>query len=253
MKVHSLVVSGKVLKSMPIDDQIHVVQLSHLANSVSILQKLLAYTYKKSDIDLVWKANIAQGSLVGRMLGGVIVEGWKVLGPFLSSTRGREVAPKFSDKGQKYMKSLVSYLGKPNPIKKLRNKFAFHFDRKAIENELELVADNRAYHLYLGAHQGNSLFYLAEEIVGDAMINVVGSMKDEEDARTVLTQIYEDLVYLARWMLQVTHEIVALITLQHMPGTTMSDLEEIEVPDGPRIDEVSVPYFTTDGSESASN
>jgi len=234
-----------MLKKIPSEDRVYLVQLSHLANSISILQKLLAYTYRKSDIDLIWKANIAQGSLIGRMLGGVIVEGWKVLEPFLITERGRELTNKLSKDGRSDLDSLVAYLSKPNPIKKLRDKFAFHFDRKAIENELELLSEKRDYHLYFAKHQGNSLFYLAEEIVGAAMTTIVGAMTNEEDERKVLTRIYKDLVKLARWMLQVTHEIVAFIVLEHSPGVTWRDLQEIDVPDGPQIDKIAVPYFTT--------
>jgi hypothetical protein len=251
MKLEVLKVPGRVLKGMPPEDRLHVVQFCHLANSISVLQKLLAYTFQKSNVDLIWKANVTQGSLMGRMLAGVIVEGWKILKPFLDSNRGQKVIARISAAGKTDAQALADYSAKPNPIKRLRDKFAFHFDPATIRQELDVINPDRDYHLYLAQHQGNTLFYLGEEIVESATIDCISEFNKEQDPRKVYAAIYADLVKIARLMLQVTHEVVAVIVLDHLPGLTRSDLEVLHIPDGPEIQDIWIPYFTVNEKNGA--
>ena len=246
MKIEKYEITGEKLKSMPIDVRILFVQMAHLSNCISMLQKLYFYTHDQSSDEVKKQASVALGALMIRTLGGIISEGWSVMQKsFFSTKLSKKYEPKLTKEGRKSLASLKKYFSQKNLIHELRNKFSFHFDRTALENYITKIEDDRIYPIYLSENQGNSLFYLAEDIVGLAMVNTCVDLLEAEDPLDANMQYHRDLLDVSNWFYQVTHECLALITRDYLGKEDGFVTETILLSDIVRMDEPKVPYFVS--------
>jgi hypothetical protein len=136
-----------------------------------IHHKLLFFTNRKSELEAEQRGFFAQRHFVTRMLVGTLFEGWRMFEKsFFGSAISKKYESQLEEPGKSDLDELKKYFGKKNIIGELRNKFAFHYDADKIRSELSLVSADDPSHIYLAEVQGNSLYYVAEEIVGLAML-----------------------------------------------------------------------------------
>jgi hypothetical protein len=246
IEVQAIELTGKQLQALPKNERVFLVQAAHLANTIMILQKWLLFTEVRSPSQSVEAAaETTQQMLVMRLLCGVAHEGWKVLEKSYFGTQlSKNYNSCLSEEGRKHLKTLKCYFkGRVNLIKRVRNGFAFHFDRSAVEAELRLVPLDAQYHLYLSELQGNSLYYLSEELVGFAMLHGLRDVTDATEIPEMLDCLVKDLIAICQAFSGFIGACLPLIVRECLPTLTWDDLVQIDVSDVPALGQIRIPFF----------
>jgi len=251
IEILTLELRGSQLEAIPQDERVLLVQMGHLANTIMVLQKWLVFCeVRAAPKSVEAAAATTQQMLVMRILSGVLYEGWRVIQTsYFKAQLSKKYDAKLSDDGKEYLATLKDYFNHGNSITRVRNKVAFHFDRCTVVNELNLVERNKPYHLYLSECQGNSLYYLSEELVGFAMLHGVQDLTDATEIPGVLNQLFDDLVRISRAFAGFIGACLLLVLRDNLPSLEWNDLERINVPDVPALDQVRIPFFVSKPSD----
>ncbi len=248
IEVFAVELTGKELQALPKDDRVLLIQLAHLANTIIVLQKWMIFCSNRSESGSIHAAaETTQQMLVMRILSGVLYEGWQMLSQSYFGTQlSKKYHSRLSKEDQECLKTLKCYFRKKeNPIKRVRNRFAFHFDRGAVESELKLVPPDARYHFYLSEFQGNSLYYLSEELVGLGMLRALEDIVDATDVSGILRCLFKDLVSISSTFARFIGAWLVLIVRDYLPGVTRDDLAPIHVPDVLPLDKIRIPFFVS--------
>ena len=244
LPIREITLSGKQLNSIPICERLLFVQIAHLTNNINIQQKLLIWTWQPSDKQIDQQAFVAQQTLMLRHLIGALSEGWEMLQPTYYPAHLQSRFRKWeSPEVEVHRKALEKYFKGANILNKIRNRFAFHFDGELIQKELKRVEDTSSLHLYLSPEQGNSLYYLSEEVVGTAMINFAAEIWDMDDPFEIHDRIYKEAIRTANTFLKFGNEIMASIMTEFLSGTEPVEEKRYVLGNLPRVDEIHIPFF----------
>jgi hypothetical protein len=242
LKVVSL--SGGDLAAIPREERILLVQFAHLHNTINVIRRWLLSSEESGASDAERHAAVTQRGLATRMLCGVLNEGSNVLERSLLRTRiSEKYHPRLTAEGQRLQERVVSYFCERNVIKTVRNRFAFHFDRPDVDRQIHEVAPEQSFPLYVCEEQGNSLYYLAEEVVGVSMLRVVGSLIDADDPTEALRGLQSEVLEISGAFDRVIAEYLAIILLEYFEDTKWRDAEDMQIENVPPIDEIRTPFF----------
>jgi hypothetical protein len=248
MRLFVLTIGDDTLRAMPEDERILFVQLSHITNDIAILHKLLLFTHKTSDSEIIRDSIVAQGSLAARLLAGVLYEAWQVLqSTFFNSTLAKTYEDLLPNEPSGALRELKAYFRGGNTISTVRNHFAFHYDRGAVQDYLDCMDEKSAelYHIYLSDDHGNSLYYLAEEISGMAMVKALGSVSPGLTPGEAHQRLYEDLIAVSGHFQTFASGCMILVLDKYCQVEGAVPYTEAIIDDGPPVNEVAIPYFVS--------
>lgn len=243
MKVYEIPVSKQQLDSIPVDVRLFFIQIGHLANELSTLNKLLLFLSKTTGTtELETRARNSQALLLARLCSGKLFEGWQMLqrdyfGARISKTFD-SLLPGDAKNG---LSEIKRYFSKKNLIKNIRENFAFHYSSDDLRSQLQRTANPDTLYIYLGKAQGNSFYYFADVIVGLAMLSKV----EGADPQRAMDTIFAEPIHAIAWFLDFIGGCMIILVEKYL-GTTLDRTNTIDVLNTRRWEDVQVPFFLAD-------
>ncbi|MCK4325610.1 hypothetical protein KAW55_02520 [bacterium] len=236
----------KHLKQLSKEEEIFFVQLTHLLDELMILSKCVIFSSNAIETKqgLEKTAQSTQALFFIRVLAGKIYEGWQMLhASYFSTQLSQEYDKLLSGLASESIEKLKKYFAENNLIHEIRNKYAFHYDRKNVEDQLNRVAEDETLSMLISEQQGNSLFAFSSTIINSSILNSINP-KDQQKAMDALVE--EVILKVCKWFQNFGYGVVELIIEK-----LRFDCEEIELEDVSTIEDVELPFFVEKGNQSA--
>ena len=232
-------ISREQFNRIPEVEQIFILQLSTFLNDINVLQKLALFsTNKKPNVgEFENKAQNAQAFFVFTILAGKLCEGWKMIrNDFLSKGLRQEYSDLLPEDSRDALSYLEKYFCEQNILRKIRNKFAFHYDSKVIKKELEANKDEN-FELILSEFAGNSLFYFANTIVGSAILSAA-----EQDTQEAMNAMLGEIIETSKKFQLFLNDamVVAMEKYDIDKNYTTFTLSDV-----PKLNDIQVPFFVS--------
>ena len=220
-------------------EQVFFIQLMQLLNELNILQKcvIVSNNELESLTTIEKRGQISQAQFFIRTLAGKLNEGWKMISKnFVETQLSREYENLLSQKGKESLSELKVYFSDENNLVRLiRNKFAFHYDRKKIREEVKKIPQEALLEVYISEHRANCLYSLSDTIVNWSILNSIDSSNPQ---RAMDILIGEIALKVSRWFQEFCGDCVCIIAKKLGLNST-----EVEIPEPPSIDKVKLSYF----------
>ena len=144
MKVYAIPISEKQLDSIPAEERIFFIQIGHLANELSTLNRLLLFVSNSNGAtDLERRARRSQALLLVRLCSGKLFKGWQMLlRDYFGSKLSKEYDPLLDESGRNSLTEIKRYFSKSKLIKDIRDNFAFHYPAADLRKQLQRTNDN---------------------------------------------------------------------------------------------------------------
>lgn len=244
MKLTKANFSKTQLNQLSEEEKIFFVQLTHLLDELMILAKCVKFASNPMKVkqEAERTAQYTQALFFIKILAGKIYEGWKMLQTsYLSSKLSQKYDKMLSVPASESIKELKKYFAKNNRIREIRNKYAFHYDRKKIEDQLNHITQDETLSMLISEHQGNSLFAFSDIIINSAILNSI----NPNDQQKAMDALFEEVILkVCKWFQDFGYGFVELIMER-----LVFDCEEIELKDVQSIEDVKLPYFVRRGNQ----
>jgi hypothetical protein len=245
MKVYEIPISKNQLDSIPADERLFFLQIGHLANELSALNRFLLFASNSRGIsDVERRARNAQAMLLVRLCSGKLFEGWQMLQrDYFGSKLSKEYDPILDESGRNSLSEIKRYFSKSNLIKDIRDNFAFHYPADDLRDQLRHTSDNDTLYIYLGLAHGNSFYSFADVLVGSAMLSKVQGA----DPQKAMDTLFDDPINAIKWFLDFIGSCMLILVEKYL-GTSLKALGSnvVEVPGAKRWKDVQVPFFLTE-------
>ena len=239
MKLSKINIPKSKLDNIHEIEQIFFIQLMQFLNELNILQKctIVSSNELASLTTIEKRGQISQAHFFIRILAGKLYEGWKMIGKnFLKTQLSSEYENLLSQKGKKSLSELIVYFKDENNLVRLiRNKFAFHYDKEKIKEEIDKIPQEELLEVYISEHRANCLYSLSDTIINWAILNSIDSSNPQ---RAMDRLIGEIALKVGRLFQEFCGDCICIIAKKLELSST-----EIEIPEPPSIDNVKLPYF----------
>ncbi|MCK5708755.1 MAG: hypothetical protein KAI43_13995 [Candidatus Aureabacteria bacterium] len=242
MNIEKLTLTKKHLDLLPEKERVFFIQLAHLSNEITVLTKLLILSNSTSKTEVINKAYAMQSSLIARMSIGKLYEAWRLLKiNFFASKLSKKYEPKLAKDGLHSLQKLKKYFGKNNLISDIRNNFSFHYPSfDEIKKQLDAIPDETEFQLFLGNAYANNNYYIAEEILFNAMLNYV----KKTTLQDAMVDIFDDLSQVSDWFILFAQHCMTSF-LEEFMGEIKDTLktQTLNVKSQGNIYKLKIPYF----------
>ncbi len=242
MKIYEIPISQAQLDSFPANERLFFIQIGHLANELSTLNRLLLFVSNSScTTNLETRAKNSQTLLLIRLCCGKLFEGWQMLQrDYFGSKISIEYDDLLDRSGQKSLAEIKRYFSKNNLIKDIRDNFAFHYSSDELKAKIPIIEGTDPLYIYLGYSHGNSFYYFADVIVGSAMMSKVPGA----DAQQAMNTLFADPISAIKWFLDFIGSCMIVLVEKYL-GTTLEALEAntIEIQNPKKLKDVQLPFF----------
>jgi predicted CopG family antitoxin len=239
MKLHKINILKSKLDTIPEIEQVFFIQLMQFLNELNILQKctIVSSNELASLTKIEKRSQISQAHFFIRTLAGKLYEGWKMIGKnFLKTQLSSEYENLLSQKGKKSLSELIVYFkDKNNLVRLIRNKFAFHYDKEKIKEEIDKIPQEELLEMYVSEHRANCLYSISDTIVNWSILNSIDSSNSQQAMDILISDI---AIKSSRRFLEFCGDCVCIIVKKLELNST-----EVEIPEPPSIDDVKLPYF----------
>lgn len=231
---HTLEVTPDLWKNIPVEERTFFIAIGHIANEINTLQKLILgsdLTNKPTVIE--GRAQLSQTMLLIRLFCLKAYSGFEYI---RSIGEEKFFRPYRNDRDADILTSLNllrDYFSKPNPIKYIRNKFVAHYDTETLKE----VANQLTQHtgeIYSCEQQGNSIYYMSEELIFAAMLR---QKPPFDKIGAALETLLDDVNSVARLLTDFAHGTMIVISKLYA-----GDLWSIKASASERV---SLPNFTS--------
>jgi hypothetical protein len=247
MKVYEIPISNQQLNLIPADERLFFIQIGHLANELSTLNKLLVFVSNTTGTtELERRARNSQALLLVRLCSGKLFEGWQMLQrDYFGSKLSKEYEGLLDESGKKSLAEIKRYFSKSNLIKDIRENFAFHYPSDDLRSQLQHTKNAGTLYIYLGKTHGNSFYSFAEVLVGSAMLSKV----EGADPQQAMDAVFADPTNAIKWFLAFIGSCMIILVEKYF-GTTLDALgtNTIEIPNTKKWKDVQVPFFLADAN-----
>ena len=246
MKLTKAEFSKKHLDQLPKEEKVFFVQLTHLLDELSILSKCVIFASNaieaKQEVEKT--AQRMQALFFIRILVGKIYEGWRMFrASYFSSQLSQKYDKLLSNLASESIKELKRYFAKDNLIREIRNKYAFHYDRENVENQLNRITQDETLSMLISEHQGNNLFAFSDTVINSSILN---SINPSDQQKAMDTFVEEVILKVCKWFQNFGYGFVELIIEK-----LEFNCEEIELEDVSTIGDVKLPYFVRKENQNA--
>lgn len=239
MKLLKINIPKSKLDTIPEREQVFFIQLMQFLNELNILQKcvIVSNNELESLTTIEKRGQISQAQFFIRSLAGKLNEGWKMISKnFVETQLSREYENLLSQKSKESLSELKAYFSAENNLVRLiRNKFAFHYDRKKIREEVKKIPQEELLEMYISEHRGNCLYSISDTVVNWAILNSINSSNSQQAMDILIGDI---AIKVSRWFREFCGDCVCIIAKKLELNST-----EVEIPEPPSIDDVKSPYF----------
>ncbi len=244
MKVRRITISKQQLGCIPPDERAMLVLSGHVLNEVNVIDKL-TYLCSQSvqSNDWVSKANAMQSLVLVRVLCGKLDEAWAMLQKAYFRTKVSQTYDGTLDQeAQQALDALKSYFSKSNDISRVRDEFAFHFDKKHALAEVPDDATDEDMSMYLphNGRVGNSLFYFADFLMNRSLMDAINAKAPAMSLESLLRELRSAVVDLNKFLLGLMYSV---ITLRIDKASLDGSATEVDVGHVPSSTRKAMPYF----------
>jgi hypothetical protein len=241
MKLHKINIPKSKLDTIPKIEQVFFIQLMFFLNEINILQKCVIFSSNKlkSLTTIERRGQISQAHFFIRTLVGKLQEGWKLLEKnFIDKQLSKRYENLLSQKSKESLSELIEYFNdEDNLVRLIRNKFAFHYDKEKIKEEVDKIPQEELLEIYIpeNEHHANCLYSLSDTIINWAILNSIDSSNPQ---RAMDRLIGEIALKVSRLFQEFCGDCICIIAKELELSSS-----EIEIPQPPSIDDVKLPYF----------
>ncbi len=239
MKLSKINIPKSKLDNIHEIEQIFFIQLMQFLNELNILQKctIVSSNELASLTTIEKRGQISQAHFFIRILAGKLYEGWKMIGKnFLETQLSSEYENLLSQKGKESLSELIVYFKDENNLVRLiRNKFAFHYDKEKIKEEIDKIPQEKLLEMHISEHRVNCLYSISDTVVNWSILNSINSSNSQQAMDILIGDI---AIKVSGWFREFCGDCVCIIVKKLGLSST-----EIEIPEPPSIDEVKLPYF----------
>lgn len=237
MKLVKAEFSKKHLDQLPKEEKIFFVQLTHLLDELSILSKCVIFASNAIEVkqEVEKTAQRMQALFFIRILAGKIYEGRKMFRAlYFSPQLSQKYDKLLSSSASESIKQLKKYFNKKNLIYEIRNKYAFHYGCKNVEEQLNRIAQDETLSMLISEHQGNNLFAFSDVIINLSILNYI----NPDDQQKAMDAFVEEVMKVCKWFQDFGYGFVELIIKNFA-----FNCEDIELDVITTIEDVKLPYF----------
>lgn len=241
MKLLKVEMPKSILDKIPENEVVFFVQCGNMLNDISMLQKLSILTMnndKPTDIERT--AQILQTMGLLRLQAGKLKEGWILLGKHFSGAKvSKQYVPLLNEKEQESLESLKAYFGRTNIIHQIRTEFAFHYPSKdTIVKALKAVPDSEVLEVFLSEHFGNCVFSMSNVLITSSILRLTKC----SDGQKAMGKWVKEIVEVSRLFGDFLGGCLRVFARRHPDFKSL----EVEIPEPPDINEITLPYFFKD-------
>ena len=244
MKVRRIPITKQQLSGIPPDERAILVLAGHVLNEINVIDKL-TYLCSQSiqSSDWIGKANAMQSFVLVRVLCGKLDEAWAMLQKAYFRTKVSHTYNTVLDQeAQASLAALKSYFSKSNDISRVRDEFAFHFDKKHALAEVPEDATDEDMSMYLphNGRAGHSLLYFADFLMNRSLMDAINADAPALSLESLLLELRAAVVHLNKFLLGLIYAVITLrIDKLSLEGTA----REVDVGHVPSSRRKSIPYF----------
>ena len=155
---------------------------------------------------------------------------------FFETQLSSEYENLLSQKGKESLSELIGYFNDGNnKVRLIRNKFAFHYDKEKIEEEIDKIPQEKLLEMHISKHRVNCLYSISDTIVNWSILNSINSSNSQQAMDILIGDI---AIKVSRWFREFCGDCVCIIAKKLELNST-----EVEIPEPPSIDDVKLPYF----------
>jgi len=239
MKLLKINILKSKLDTTPEIERVFFIQLMHFLNELDILQKcvIVSSNKLKSLKTIEKRGQISQAHFFIRTLVGKLYEGWKMIKEdFLNTQLSEKYENLLSQKGKESLSELIGrFKDRNNIIRLIRNKFAFHYDKEKIKEEIDKIPQEELLEMYISKHPVNCLYSISDTIVNWSILNSIDSSNSQQAMDILIGDI---AIKVSGWFREFCGDCVRIIYEK-----LELDYTEVEIPEPQLIDEVELPYF----------
>jgi len=239
MKLLKINIPKSKLDTIPEIERVFFIQLMQFLNELNILQKCVIVSNNELEsLTTIEKGGqISQAHFFIRTLAGKLYEGWKMIGKnFFETQLSSEYENLLSQKGKESLSELIGYFNDGNnKVRLIRNKFAFHYDKEKIEEEIDKIPQEKLLEMHISKHRVNCLYSISDTIVNWSILNSINSSNSQQAMDILIGDI---AIKVSRWFREFCGDCVCIIAKKLELNST-----EVEIPEPPSIDDVKLPYF----------
>jgi hypothetical protein len=225
------------LEALPKEEQVFLVQLTHLLDELSILLKCVIYSSNEigSEGEVERTGRRAQSLFFMRILAGKLNEGWDMLQKsYFGATLSKKYEKHLSEEAGKGIEYIKHYFSRNNLLFLIRNSWAFHYDRQKVEEEIDRIRENDVLTMILSEGRGNSLHAFSDNIVISSILNAI----NKSGLQQAMDTLYGEILKVGHSFQDFGYGCVDL----SLRGVELNS-KEVEVSNVPLIGEVRLPYF----------
>jgi hypothetical protein len=238
-EVYALRFTRAEFDKLPEQQRLVHLMLGQLANDINLLQKQLIFAMNGFGVgsEPEHQVSVAQAMLAERLLAGRLNEAYEFIRTPECHRATREA--NLPDEWRAARKSLNTYFGADNLIRRLRNKLAFHFDVETIREAYETVPAAEPMVDYVTLHQGDCLWGSSDVLTSFAMISLTG----EADTTLAVRKIAGELIRVAGLLLiYILHAQMSFVE-KYFPEKTNQLTEAPTYVGGASLLEVRMPFY----------
>lgn len=239
MKLLKINIPKSKLDSICDIEQVFFIQLMHFLSELNVLQKcIIVSSNELSSLKTIEKrSQISQAQFFIRTLAGKLYEGWKMIDKnFLKTKLSSEYENLLSQKGKESLSELIVYFkDKNNLVRVIRDKFAFHYDKEKIKEEIDKIPQEELLEAYVSEHRANYLYSISDTVVNWAILNSI----DSSNPQRAMDKLIEIIARKVSGCFQEFGTDCVRIIGEKLELS----YAEVEIPEPPLIDEVKLPYF----------
>jgi hypothetical protein len=237
--------SGSDLGRVPESERVLLIQLGHLQNTINFLYRWLLSSQIKGKNGADFHAALAQHNLAARTLAGVLCEGWAILeSSYFGAKVSQQYASELSMDGSAALEKLKQYFSHSNLLKTVRDRFAFHFDRKEVLRQLQVFRDSDTSLLYISEEVGNSLYYLSETVVGLSLLSALGNAVDRDTMQAINDRLHDDVLLMAAAFGHFIGDYLGIVVTKHISADRWDKTKVVNLT-VPASDCLDLPFFVS--------
>ncbi|MDO9527865.1 MAG: hypothetical protein Q7J27_01765 [Syntrophales bacterium] len=237
MKLIQAEFSKAQLDRLPKKDQVFFFQLTHLLDELMILQKCLIYAGNTiaSKEGVAKTAQRTQALFFIRTLAGKINEGWQILrASYFAKKLSQRYDNLISASARQSLEEIKRYFREDNLINELRNKYAFHYDRQKVKDQIDRITRDEVLSMFISEHQGNNLFAFSDTMVNWSILNLI----NPNDPQKAMDTLVDEIIQMCARFQNFGHGFIELIIRK-----LGFNCVELEIANVPLVEYIELPYF----------
>ncbi|MDD5063381.1 MAG: hypothetical protein PHQ35_01295 [Phycisphaerae bacterium] len=244
MKLLKVVIPKSKLSSVPENERVFFVLTGSLLNDLNMLQKLMIFSSNVKTANQVahMAQNIQTLSLI-RIQAGKLHEGWKLLQKnFFGTKLSFAYEKELTDPEKESLEKLKTYFRKDkNLISSIRNKFAFHYYPSSTEiNQLiDDLRESEIFEIFMSEFYGNCVFSMSNVLINYLILEHTGVENTDENTNKAMIKLLHDITDVTSWFGSFLGGCLLVFAKKHLG----LESTEVEIPEPPDINEVTLPYF----------